>query len=220
MKALHHFKRISNTILDFVYPKHCIFCGNSITAYNSMAICDGCKDKEITCKYVRDDRYHFDEAVAVLKYEGAVKNAMLNYKFKSVKYYADTYAYIMDKATKDREYLKKAVICPVPLSKYRKRDYSQTEFLAKELSALWGVEYTPDLLYRSRPVSQLSKMKLPERRFYIHGSIDVNPQYDVYGKDVLIIDDIYTSGTTADECARILKIYGAERVFVLCPCYD
>ena len=220
MKATHLFKIISNIILDFVYPKHCIFCGKLITAYNNMAICGGCKDKEFTCKYVRDDRYHFDEALAVLKYEGAVKNAMLNYKFKSVKYYADTYAYIMDKATKDRDYLRQAIICPVPLSKYRVRDYSQTELLAKELSALWNTPYTPDLLYRSRPVSQLSKMKLPERRFYIRGSIDVNPQYDVYGKDVLIIDDIYTSGTTADECARILKTYGAERVFVLCPCYD
>jgi ComF family protein len=185
-----------------------------------MAICGGCKDKEFTCKYVRDDRYHFDEAAAVLKYEGAVKDAMLNYKFKSVKYYGKTYAYIMDKETRDRDYLRKAIVCPVPLSKYRKRDYSQTEVLAKELSQLWGSRCISDLLYRSSPVSQLSKMKLPERRFYIRGSIDVNPYYDVYGKDILIIDDIYTSGTTANECARILKTYGADRVFVLCPCYD
>ena len=173
MKVQHLFKTISNIALDFIYPKHCIFCGKIITSCGNMAICERCKDNEFTCKYVRDDRYHFDEAIAVLKYEGAVKNAMLNYKFKSIKYYAGTYAYIMDKATKDRDYLRQTILCPVPLSKYRTRDYSQTELLAKELSALWGMEYTSDLLYRSRPVSQLSKMKLPERRFYIRGSIEL-----------------------------------------------
>lgn len=220
MKVTFVFKTISNIILDFIYPKHCVLCGKVLWHYGDSAICESCAAETHICKNVRDDRYYFDEAIGVIKYDGKAKDAMLKYKFKSVKYYAHAYARIMDEATADRPYLRNAVMCCVPVSKRRNRDYSQTKVLSEELSHLWGAHFVPDLLYRSRHVSQLSKMKLPERQFYIKDTIDLNPVYDVYGKDILVIDDIYTSGTTANECARILKMYGAERVFVLCPCYD
>ncbi len=220
MKELSVFKTILNTILDFIYPRHCALCGKVLWHYGDSAVCVKCSQTSRVCKTVRDDRYYFDEAIGVIKYHGNAKEAMLRYKFKSVKYYAKAYARIMDESTGDRPYLRDAVMCCVPVSKRRKRDYSQTKVLAEELSHLWGSHFVPDLLYRSKPVAQLSKMKLPERRFYIQDTIDLNPACDVYGKDILVIDDIYTSGTTANECARILKMYGAERVFVLCPCYD
>ena len=220
MELQHLFKKVSDIILGFIYPAHCALCGKIIMSCGTVAICDKCNGTMPVCKVVRDDRFCFDEAIGVLKYEKAVKDAMLKYKFKSVRYYAGAYAHVMDKATGDRPYLRESLMCCVPVSKSRNRDYSQTEVAARELSELWGAEFVPDLLQRTKPVAQLSKMKLTERKFYIHGSIDVNPCYDIYGRDVLVIDDIYTSGTTANECARILKIYGAERVFVLCPCYD
>lgn len=220
MKIQHLFKMFSHIILDFIYPRHCAICSRTVTACGGVAICSKCRDMTPVCKVVRDDRFFFDEAIGVLKYDSTVKDAMLKYKFKSVRYYAGAYAHVMNKATADRPYLKQTLMCCVPVSKSRNRDYSQTEIIARELSVEWGIDFIPDLLCRTKPVAQLSKMKLPERKFYIHGSIDVNPCYDVYGKDVLVIDDIYTSGTTANECARMLKMYGALHVFVLCPCYD
>ena len=75
-------------------------------------------------------------------------------------------------------------------------------------------------MYKTEEIKPLSSMKLAERRFYIDGAVGVNPQCCVSGKDVLLIDDIYTSGTTTNECAKVLKSYGAHKVYVLCACYD
>lgn len=216
----YFFKLVINIVVDFLYPKHCVVCNRMLGEFTDIPICSRCHSKEIIPLCVKDDKYTFSEAVGVLKYEGNVKEVMLKYKFQSVGYYAKAYAYIMDKVTSDRPYLKEAVMCNVPMCEGRDRDYNQTALIAKELSSIWNSEYEPNLLYRCRDVSPLSKMKLDERRFYIKNSISVNPEYNIFGKDVILIDDIFTSGTTAEECARVLKMYGAGKVYVLCACYD
>ncbi len=221
MHKLHSlFKRTANFAADIIYPKHCAVCQRLLSGYTDTALCGKCIDKPLKLKVVRDDRYKFDEAIGTLKYDGTVRQAMIKYKFKSVKYYAKAYANVMARAVVDRDYIKNAVICPVPLSVTRERDYSQTLLIAQNLAAMWGSELFEDLLIRCTRVKQLSKMHLNERRFYIKGAFELNPKYDIYGKDILVVDDIFTSGTTANECARVLKLHGADRVFVLCPCYD
>ncbi len=220
MKKTSCFKTIYDIILDLIYPKHCAVCQKRLTGYCKTALCPDCAHKDYTSKTVRDDRFYFDEAIGMLEYKDTVRESMIKYKFKSIKYYCGAFAEIMSRTIKERPYLAQSVICCVPVSKTRGRDYSQTQVLAEKLSGLWGGKLCTDLLYRRRLVSQLSKMKLFERRFFIKGSIDVNPTYDIVGKDILLIDDIFTSGTTANECARMLKMHGAARVFVLCACYD
>ena len=221
MQKLHYlFKCAAEFAVDVIYPKHCAVCQRLITGYTDTALCPACLNKSLNLKVVRDDRYRFDEAIGVLKYEGNVRRAMIKYKFKSVKYYAGAYAHVMDMAVADRDYVKNALICSVPLSVTRERDYSQTLLIARKLASMWGSELIEDLIIRCAHVKQLSKMRLPERRFYIKGAMDVNPRYDIYGRDILIIDDIFTSGTTANECANVLKLHGANSVYVLCPCYD
>jgi len=221
MQKLHYlFKIATEFAADIIYPKRCAVCQKLLTGYTHTALCPKCLNKSLELKVVRDDRYRFDEAIGVLKYEGAVRRAMIKYKFKSVKYYAKAYAHVMDTAVVDRTYFKDALICPVPLSVTRERDYSQTLLIARELASMWNSELIEDLLIRCAHVKQLSKMRLPERRFYIKGAMDVNPRHDIYGRDILIIDDIFTSGTTANECANVLKLHGADSVYILCPCYD
>lgn len=220
MKFQSCFEVISNIALDLLFPRHCAVCGRTLGGYTEVPLCDLCICKPLKPKVVRDDRYYFTEAVGVLKYEEYVRKAMIKYKFKAIKYYSKAYSYIMNRAISDRPYFKDALMCCVPVSVTREREYSQTKVIAEELNSMWNNTFIPDLLYRCRMVSQLSKMKLPERRFFIKDSIDLNPVYDVYDKDILVIDDIFTSGTTANECARILKMYGARNVYILCPCYD
>lgn len=215
-----HFNKITDVLAVLLYPKKCVVCQQSISSLGKIALCDKCSASLPKTKVVRDDRFFFDEAIAFIPYEASAREAMIKYKFKSVKYCYKAYAHIISLAEKERPYLKGAVVCPVPVSKTRDRDYSQTDLIARELADIWESRYIPDLLYRCRVVSQVSKMKLFERKFYTSGSIDVHPRYSVYGKDVLVVDDILTSGTTANECARVLKIYGARNVYILCPCYD
>lgn len=220
MKLKYYFKCVADFAVDLFYPKHCAVCQKLLMGYTDTAVCKACAEAPPYPKVVRNDRHAFDEAIGAVKYSGDAKDAMLKFKFKSIRYYAKAYAYLIDRVSADRPYLKDAVMCSVPLSKSRDRAYNQTALIADELAKMWNCEYMENLLYKSREVSPLSKMKLPERKFYIKNAIDVNPVYDIYGKDILVIDDIYTSGTTADECAKVLKMHGASRVFVLCACYD
>ncbi len=209
-----------NMILDLIYPRHCVACARVIWGYTPVSICSKCIDKPLKPKVIRDDKYIFDEALAVIKYEYDAKHNMIKYKFKSIKYYHKAYAYLMDKAVEARPYYRDAIMCCVPISAKRDRAYSQTKIMAGQLAEAWNSRFVPDLLVRCRLVGQLSKMNVAERRFNIRDSIDLNPYYNVYDKDVVVIDDIFTSGTTANECAKVLKMYGARNVYILCPCYD
>ena len=214
------FETLSGVILDIFYPRHCALCGKTIMGVTSIALCPVCLSQKHTPKVVRDDKFAFTEAIAVVKYDGNARDAMIKYKFKSVKYYSKAYAHLLSGLEAERPYLKDALMCSVPVSCTRDRAYSQTVLIAQELSKKWNSKFVPDSLRRRRTVGQLSKMKLYERKFFIKGSIDLNSFYSVYGKDVVVIDDIFTSGTTANECAKVLKMYGAENVYILCPCYD
>lgn len=214
------FKKLSDIILDLFFPKHCIMCDKTVMEFTDIALCGKCLKKKPVPKCIRDDRFIFNEAVCALEYKDAVKDTMLRYKFKSIKYYSKAFAFVMAEAANDRPYFKDALICPVPLSKGRERAYNQTAVIAEEISRKWDSEYIEDLLLKCRELKPLSKMKLNERRFYIEGAFTLNPEYSIFGRDILLIDDIFTSGTTAKECAKILKMYGAHNVYVLCACYD
>ena len=219
MMLKYSFKYISNFMADLVFPKQCVLCQKSLMNYSDTAVCLSCLKRPPEPKVVRDDRHAFDEAVGAAEYVGFVKDAMLKFKFKSVRYYAKAFAFLIDRASADRPYLKDALMCSVPLSKSRDREYNQTALIARELAAMWGSDFKEDLLRKCHEGRPLSKMKLPERKLHIKNAIDVNPVYDIYGKDILVIDDIYTSGSTADECAKTLKMHGASRVYILCACY-
>lgn len=220
MKLRSISEALCQIVLDLLYPRHCAVCARVIGGNIPIAICSNCIDKPLKPKIVRDSKYIFDEALAVVKYEEDTKSNMIKYKFKSIKYYHKAYAYLMDKAVETRPYYKDAIMCCVPLSAKRDRAYSQTKIIAEHLAEMWNSRFVPELLIRCRLVGQLSKMDVVGRRFNIKDSLDLNPYYNVYDKDVVVIDDVFTSGTTANECAKVLKMYGARNVYILCPCYD
>ena len=63
-------------------------------------------------------------------------------------------------------------------------------------------------------------MNKAQRRLFVKGAFAVNPKYDLIGKDVVVVDDIFTSGATANECAKVLRSAGAKNVYIACACYN
>ena len=114
------FKNLYGVVAELLFPKHCAICGRHLLMFADVALCPKCISVKLEPKCVRDDKFAFDEAVSVLRYDGEVKSALRRYKFSNIKYYAKAYAYLMDKATEDRMYLRDAVICPVPYGKIHK----------------------------------------------------------------------------------------------------
>ena len=107
-------------------------------------------------------------------------------------------------------------IIPVPLhpSKKRKRGFNQAEILARELSEQTGIPVYTDVLFRIRKTSPQKMLGPGERKANLKGAFAVSAKWKAC-RNVLLIDDIYTTGSTIERCAGMLKKAGTENVWFL-----
>jgi ComF family protein len=111
------------------------------------------------------------------------------------------------------------LVVPVPLhrSKRRQRGFNQAELIARaalKMDALPAAELVTDVLERTRPTVSQIGLTRPQRVENIRGAFRVRHPSRVSGRDVILVDDVLTTGTTVSECARILRKAGAEKVWV------
>jgi ComF family protein len=108
-------------------------------------------------------------------------------------------------------------IIPVPLhpKRLRWRGFNQAVLLAREVGRSWQVPVDPFILFRSRETPPQTQLDEGERRKNVRGAFALNPAKSVQGKVLLLVDDVYTSGATVNECSRVLTRAGAREVHVL-----
>ncbi len=108
-------------------------------------------------------------------------------------------------------------IIPVPLhpKRLRWRGFNQAVILAREVSRLYQVPIDPFILVRSRETPPQTQLREEERRKNVRHAFTVNPERPVQGKTLLLVDDVYTSGATVNECCRTLIRAEAKAVYVL-----
>lgn len=109
------------------------------------------------------------------------------------------------------------MIIPVPLhpKRLRWRGFNQAVILAREVGRLWQLPVEPFILFRSRETSPQTQLSEEERRKNMRRAFSLNPARPVDGKTLLLVDDVYTSGATVNECSRTLIRAGAKEVYVL-----
>jgi len=108
------------------------------------------------------------------------------------------------------------VILPVPLhiERLRWRGFNQSLLLAQAIGQRQQTRVDPFLLERTRPTIPQTQLSEKERRNNVRGAFAINKPQSLQEKCILLIDDVYTSGTTVDECARVLRQHGAAAVDV------
>lgn len=160
----------------------------------------------------------YDRARAVARYDGAMRDLVLGLKFHDQHQARRLFGrWLVDAG---RELIADAeVIVPVPLSRFRLvwRRFNQSALLAQEVSRLTGLPFRPLSLVRTRRTRPHPGLDRREREANVRGAFEV-PAYrvpEISGRAVLLIDDVVTSGATADACARALKSAGARTVDVL-----
>ena len=109
------------------------------------------------------------------------------------------------------------VLIPVPLHKerLRERGFNQALLLVRELSRRTGIPYRKRVLQKKRPTVPQVKLSGVEREKGVRGAFHLLEKEEVEGKSILLVDDVYTTGATVNECARVLLAGGAKRVDVL-----
>lgn len=164
----------------------------------------------------------YDQNAALWVYAGNIRQAILDYKYHGMKIYTDFFAarlagsygwWIRSK--------KPQLLIPVPIHarKQRIRGYNQAGLLASGISQLTGIPVSHNLLVRTKFTDPQKTLTAEERRKNLEKVMQVHPErVEAIPERVMIIDDIYTTGSTLDACAAVLKKAGVKEVYGLTLC--
>lgn len=236
--ALKPVQTLIMQAVDTVLPPRCIITGEIVDRQGMIAPqawaqlnfiadpkCERCgipfdfeSFEGMTCTACLDRPPSFENARAALKYDDASKDMILGFKHADQTHAVLAFAPWMEKAGANM--LKQAdYLVPVPLHRWRlfSRRYNQSALIAQALTKHMGVATMVDGLMRIRATEVQGHKKAVERHKNVKKAFAVNPKRssDIKGKNIVLIDDVYTTGATVKECAKTLIKGGAARVDVL-----
>lgn len=227
-------------LLHLFFPKECVHCGRSLDYRNLEylcpvcrqlvspildAICDRCGcplDGEIIppveCPSCRKTPPFFHRTRSAVLFAGAGKSLVLKYKYSRNPYLsAPSIRWLLRAGEGNYNWSDYDHVISVPLHprKARERGFNQSGVLAAGLSRRTGINFSRKGLVRTRYTSTQTRLSRKERRENVKGAFRVTGNACFFRKRLLLIDDVYTTGATVNECARVLMKAGAEMVDVL-----
>ncbi|MCR4566818.1 MAG: ComF family protein [Pseudobutyrivibrio sp.] len=236
---LFSIRSIINSCVGILYPKRCVSCEKVLLKIEKEAgICRACSKKikivgpiscmkcgspivdeaEEFCINCKKTSHYFDQNKAVFRYESPIKESMYRFKYSNRRCYAKTYARHAYKIYGSwiRENSIEAII-PVPMytPKEKRRGYNQAAVFAKELGKLASLQVLEDLIQRDKETEAMKALNRLKRKKNLLNAFTLNKNVVQFRK-VLIVDDIYTTGTTLNSVAKVLKHGGAAHVYGLC----
>lgn len=205
-----------NKIINELYPNQCIICGKLY----SDEICIKCyKTLEILAKTQKYNNKSFKEHIYLFKYEGRIRKLIIDYKFNDKAYLSNFFTKIIIKNEKICRKIKSYdIIIPVPIHKKRKneRGYNQSELIAKKIvENINQLQLVTDSLIKQKNTVAQSTLTKQQRKQNVKQVYKIANKQKIQNKKIILLDDIYTTGATAEECSKILKQNGAKEILVL-----
>ena len=197
----------------------CSICGERVLSSYATTDDDGLR----RCQVCRRIDRPFERAIAYGSYEGALRELIHLLKYDGVRPAARVLGRMLAESVAGLELAlerESVVVIPVPLfkTKRRQREFNQAELIARAaLQSLAENRFrlATDILRRTRDTHSQIGLTSHQRRENLRGAFAVARAQEVTGREVLLVDDVYTTGTTATECARVLRKSGASRVWVV-----
>ncbi len=193
--------------VDFIAAPHCHCCGFPF-AYDegADALCGACLGHPP----------HYDQARAVLRYNGVAASLVKGFKYGDRTHGAPAFAAWMGRSGAEL-FAGADAVTPVPLHRWRlfSRRYNQSALLAREIAEATGLAFEPDLLVRTRNTKSQGKLGRLGRFENVRGAFAVRPGVAVAGRRIILIDDVMTTGATVNACAKALKRADTAGVGVL-----
>ena len=222
-KIMRQIKTVPNVskILNIIYPPICGICGK----INKNSLCKKCEielKKQVENQIINNgeeiqDKY-FNELMYIFKYEGQIRKLILDYKFNEKSYLYLTFVNFLLKNKKIFENIKNYdTIIPVPISKKRKktRGYNQSLLIARKIAEQTDLELMNNCLVKTKNIIEQSKLNKEDRIQNIQGVYELKSKQLIENKKIILIDDIYTTGSTVNECSKILKQGNNKKIGIL-----
>ncbi len=230
---------IGERLLNLLYPPRCPLCDQILTGKDGLC-CRKCEkdlpwisgptcmkcgkmiaeEEEEFCDDCRRYHHRFDRGTAAFAYTGQLRHSIYRMKAENRRDYLDFYADAMVRALKP--YLgrwKPECIVAIPMhwQKKWKRGYNQSELLAKKIAERTGILLERSWVYCCKKTKEQKKLGRKERENNLSGCFAFR-QPEKRFRRVLIVDDIYTTGSTMDELAALLKEQGTQEIYFVVLC--
>jgi ComF family protein len=231
--------RAAAGVLALTFPDDCRVCGTRLAGFPAQPVCPSCLtlpnplsadyfcsqcyapfhfesalDLNGRCRLCREGHTHFDALYCVGSHDGRLRDLIHLFKFERMESLGKPLgAFLRSGLPSDARF---DLLVPMPLhgSRLRERGFNQAEVLAREVGSRRGLPVVM-AAERSRATPHQSSLKGSERRRNVKGAFRVPDAALVRGKRVLLVDDVLTTGASANACALALKQAGASQVAVL-----
>lgn len=192
--------------MPWIQEKACIKCGKSLPSWYFPDKCSDCTQ----------NTHEYTKGFSCVEYDDTVRQMVIDFKYHGKAYYAKSIAEIMYDKFQSMN-LNIDYIIPVPLhsDREKERGFNQSFLLAKHLSNWTNIQVKKDILYRCRHTESQNKLPLKKRKKNLSGAFKVLENGYLLRKNILLIDDVYTTGNTVDACAKELIGQGAKNVYIL-----
>jgi len=210
-------------MLFFIFPRKCEMCETISESY----ICDKCKSKlEKTELYLnriddysKDNTKFFDEHAYIFEYNSIIREKIIEYKFKNKPYLGKMFSEFFVKNEKMCGFFEKYdIIIPVPMTnkKIKERGYNQTEIIAKIISQnITNITMQKNVLIKYKNNKVQSQLNKEQRQQNVQNVYELNNEEIIKNKNILILDDIYTTGATCNECVKTLRNAQPKKIGII-----
>jgi ComF family protein len=228
--------------LNLLYPHHCFSCKKSLHREGAKYLCESCRQAisyirgircprcgvglgeysligRDGCMECRGDKLRFDGALSATYYEGVIKELIHQFKYGRHDFLVNPLAHtLLEFVGKDAPLpsnIDRIVAVPLHWKKRMERGFNQAELLASRVARYMRVDLSTGGLQRVKETLSQSNLPYPRRKENVSDAFAVKRPREFEGRNVLLVDDVLTTGLTASECARVLKNAGAKKVYVL-----
>lgn len=217
-------------VMHIIFTTKCIFCGELLECGENICQkcrsdidkidikrCSMCNKEFCEC----NKKYSFSYVISVYYYDDKPKEAIKDMKFRGYGYNAKGFSEMIYEQLKSFKYFDEVdmvVEVPMHFLKRLKRGYNQTELIAKYLCQRLNKPFTKRIVKKIKNTKEQSKLDYKRRVMNLNNAYRIIDNSLIKNKVILLIDDVLTTGSTANECSKVLINNGAKKVYVATCC--
>lgn len=215
---MNFFRELWSALIYFIFPPRCPNCREIVD--ERYQLCPTCAEKILRLDFYEKPPAPLKRVLRVTKYRDGSRDLLRKLKFNNNLKVVPALKKILNDVSNREEILDLLngidFVVPVPLhqERFKERGFNQTEKIFGEWLTKKNLPLK-NLLIRRLPTPKLYNLGKADREKILSGAFAAAENIDLRGKKILIVDDIFTTGTTCRECAKVLQSLGAEEISIL-----